>query len=297
MAQRTEPVTGGASPLSKEEIIIIQPTRGLAALNLRDLWVYRELIYFLTWRDLKVRYKQTLLGASWAILQPVLQMVVFTLLFDRLANLESDGVPYPIFNYTALLPWGLFSKALTDAGKSLVANRNMITKVYFPRLVIPLASVLSGVVDFAVAFLVLVAMMIYYQVTPGSGYQFTPSWSLLVLLPLLLLALVSALGASLWFSALNVLYRDVGYVLPFLAQIWFFATPIVYSSSSVPENLRFLYSINPMVGVIDGFRWALLGTPAPNPSWIGASALVALVMLVGGLVYFRRMERSFADEI
>lgn len=297
MAHNLTPLPGAARTLAQEEVILIQPTRGLAALNLRDLWVYRELIYFLTWRDLKVRYKQTLLGASWAILQPLLQMVVFTLLFDRLANLASDGVPYPIFNYTALLPWGLFSKALTDAGRSLVTNRSMITKVYFPRLVIPLASVLSGVVDFAVAFLVLVGLVLYYQLTPGSGYQFTPGWALLTLIPLLLLALMAALGASLWFSAMNVLYRDVGYVLPFLTQLWFFATPIVYSSSSIPEHLRFLYSLNPMVGVIDGFRWALLGTPAPNPVWIGASVLVALVMLIGGLVYFRRMERSFADEI
>ncbi len=297
MAQITNPAAGSEIPHPKEEIILIQATHGLAALNLRDLWVYRELIFFLIWRDLKVRYKQTLLGASWAILQPVLQMVVFTLLFDRLANLSSDGVPYPIFNYTALLPWGLFSKALTDAGRSLVNNRNMITKVYFPRLVIPLASTLSGMVDFAVAFLVLVVMMLYYHFTPGSGYQFVPSTALLALLPLLLLALVAALGASLWLSAMNVLYRDVGYVLPFLTQIWFFATPIVYSSSAVPQHLRWLYALNPMVGVIDGFRWALLGTPAPDTLGMGVSIIVALVLLVSGLVYFRRMERSFADEI
>jgi len=280
-----------------EEVTYIRATRGLAALNLGDLWVYRELIYFLTWRDLKVRYKQTLLGASWAILQPVLQMVIFTLLFDRLAGLASDGVPYPIFNYTALLPWGLFNKALTDAGRSLVNNRNMITKVYFPRLVIPLASVLGGMVDFAVAFLVLVAMVIYYHLAPGSGYQFVASPALLVLPLLLLLALVTALGASLWLSAMNVIYRDVGHVLPFLSQIWFFATPIVYSSSAVPENLRLLYALNPMSGVIDGFRWALLGTNAPSGPYMLVSVSVAVVLLVSGLVYFRRMERTFADEI
>ncbi len=281
----------------KSDVLILRPSRGLAALNLRDLWIYRELIYFLTWRDLKVRYKQTALGAAWAVLQPVLQMVVFTLLFGGVAKLSSEGVPYPVFNYTALLPWGLFSKALADAGKSLVANRSMITKVYFPRLVIPLASVLSGVVDFCIAFLVLIVMMVYYNLAPSSTYHFYLRMEVLTLPLFLLLALVTALGVSLWLSALNVIYRDVGYVLPFLTQLWFFASPIVYSSSSVPERWQLLYALNPMVGVVDGFRWALLGSQsAPGPAVL-VSAFVAVVILITGMFYFRRMERTFADEI
>ncbi|RPI24799.1 MAG: ABC transporter permease [Chloroflexota bacterium] len=269
--------------------LVMRPSRGLGSLNLGDLWLYRELVYFLTWRDLKVRYKQTLLGATWAIIQPVLQMVVFTLLFDRLANLSSDNVPYPIFNYTALLPWGLFSKALTDAGRSLVANRNMITKVYFPRLVIPVSSVLSGVVDFLFAFVVLLGLMIYYKIAPTTGVWMLPLF--------LLLTLITALGVSLWLSALNVIYRDVGYVLPFLTQIWFFVTPIVYSSSEVSEQWRLLYALNPMVGVVDGFRWALLGTGEAPGLMVLVSTGVSLVILITGLYYFRHMERTFADEI
>jgi lipopolysaccharide transport system permease protein len=286
-----------AQTAPKTPPLILRPTHGLAALNLRDLWIYRELIYFLTWRDLKVRYKQTALGALWSVLQPVIQMVVFTLLFTRVAKVATDGIPYPIFSYTALLPWGLFSKALGDAGRSLVSNRNMITKVYFPRLVIPLASVLSGVVDFAIAFSVLIVMMGYYNWAPGQTYdiRLTPAvWTL----PLfLLLALVTALGASLWLSAMNVIYRDVGHVLPFLSQIWFFITPIVYSANVVSEKWQVIYALNPMVGVVDGFRWALLGTEAPSAARLIVSCAVALVLLVSGMLYFRNMERTFADEI
>jgi lipopolysaccharide transport system permease protein len=282
-----------------EPVFLIRPTRGLGALNLRDLWVYRELIFFLTWRDVKVRYKQTLLGASWAILQPVLQMVVFTLIFSRVANLTSNGIPYPIFNFAALLPWRLFAKALNDAGRSLVSNRNMVTKVYFPRLVIPLSSVLGGVVDFGFAFLVLIALIIYYHLTPGSGYVFQYSPALLTLPLFLLLALITAFGVSLWLSALNVLYRDVGYVLPFLTELWFFITPVVYSSTEIPEQFRLLYALNPMTGVVEAFRWALFGVQAQDAPglMVGVSALVALVILLSGLFYFRRMERVFADEI
>jgi lipopolysaccharide transport system permease protein len=282
-----------------EPVFLIRPTRGLGALNLRDLWVYRELIFFLTWRDVKVRYKQTLLGAGWAILQPVLQMVVFTLIFSRVANLTSNGIPYPIFNFAALLPWRLFAKALNDAGRSLVSNRNMVTKVYFPRLVIPLASVLGGVVDFGFAFLVLVGLMVYYHLVPGSGYEFQFSPALFTLPVFLLLALLTAFGVSLWLSALNVLYRDVGYVLPFLTELWFFITPVVYSSTEIPEQFRLLYALNPMTGVVEAFRWALFGAQtqaAPGPM-VAVSALAAVVVLVSGLFYFRRMERVFADEI
>ena len=281
----------------QKELFVIQPSRGLGSLNLRDLWFYRELAYFLTWRDIKVRYKQTILGVVWAIIQPILQMVVFTLLFSRVANLSSEGIPYPLFNLAALLPWRIFAKALNDAGRSLVNNRNMVTKVYFPRLVIPLASVMGGIVDFGFGFLILVFMIGYYNFLPSSGFHYQPSWSLLTLPFFLLLALLTAFGVSLWLSALNVLYRDVGYVLGFLTELWFFITPIVYSSSEIPDRLRLLYSINPMTGVIEGFRWALLNTQSAPGPMIAVSSLVSVLILISGLFYFRRMERVFADEI
>ncbi len=282
---------------AKEPVLVLKPSRGIEALNLRDLWVYRELIFFMTWRDITVRYKQTALGAGWAILQPVLQMVVFSLLFGGVAKLSSDGLPYPLFNFAALLPWGLFTHGLTDAGRSLVNNRNMITKIYFPRMVIPLASVFSGVVDFLIAFLVLVGLIIYYNFLPDSGFHFSFTPALLALPLLLLLTILTALGVSLWFSAMNVIYRDVGYVLPFLTQLWFFVSPIVYSSKEITGNLRWLFMLNPMTGVIEGFRWALLGTTYSAGLWLPASVLVTLVILVSGAVYFRQMERTFADEI
>lgn len=275
---------------SPQRVTILRPVRGWAALNLKELWIYRELIYFMTWKDLKVRYKQTLLGASWAILQPFLTMVVFSIFFGNLAKVPSDGVPYPIFSFTALLPWTLFSKALSDASRSLVQSSHMITKVYFPRLILPLASVLAGVVDFALALLVLFGMMIYYQVTPTTAVWTLPLF--------LLLALVTALGVGLWLSALNVMYRDIGYILPFLTQFWLFITPIAYPASMVPEKWRLLYALNPMTGVVEGFRWALLGTQQANSGMMLAiSTLIAVVVLVSGLFYFRRMERLFADMV
>ncbi len=277
------------SPSPADEIIIIRPSRGWLDLNLREVWRYRELVYFLTWRDIKVRYKQTFLGAAWAILQPFLTMVVFTLFFGRLAHIPSDDVPYPIFSYAALLPWQLFSKALNDAGRSLVANRNMLTKVYFPRLVIPMASLLGGVVDFGIAFLVLLAMMAYYGIAPTARV-----WALV---PFLLLALITALGVGLWLSALNVLYRDVGYTLPFLTQAWMFITPIAYSSTLVPPKWRLLYALNPMAGVVNGFRWALLGTPTGPDASLAVSTAIAFLLLASGLYFFRRMERQFADRV
>jgi len=281
--------------VSSQEEVVIRPSRGWAALNLRDLWKYRELIFFLTWRDLKVRYKQTALGAAWAILQPFITMVVFSVFFGGLLNVSSEGVPYPVFSYTALLPWGIFSKALTDAGRSLVLNRNMITKIYFPRLVIPLSSVLAGVVDFLIAFTVLIGMMVYYN-TLGD-YSIQPTSAVWLLPAFLLLALVTALGIGLWLSALNVVYRDIGYILPFLTQLWFYVTPIVYSSNEIPERWQVLYGLNPMVGVVEGFRWALLGTEtAPGPM-MAVSAVVAVLLLLSGLFYFRRMERTFADTV
>lgn len=274
---------------SEPETIVLRPSSGWSALNLHDLWRYRELIFFLIWRDVKVRYKQTALGAAWAILQPVMQMVVFTFLFGRVAQLGPDDIPYPIFSYTALLPWGLFAKALGDAGRSLVLNRNMITKVYFPRLVIPVSSVVAGLVDFGIAFLVLLGLMWYYQITP------TPAvWAL----PLfILLALVTALGVGLWLSALNVLYRDVGYTLPFLTQMWFFITPIVYATDKVAQTGSLIYALNPMVGVVEGFRWALLGTDTAPGITLWVSATISVVVLISGLFYFRRMERQFADRV
>jgi lipopolysaccharide transport system permease protein len=283
-------VSQAAVPSPSAPHILLRPSRGLGALNLRDLWLYRELIFFLTWRDVKVRYKQTVLGASWAVLQPVLQMVVFTLIFGNLANLGSEGVQRELFYFTAILPWSLFSKALTDAGRSLVTNRNMITKVYFPRLVIPLSSVLAGVVDFGIAFVVLLGLMAYFWASL--------TWSALALPFFLVLALVSALGVSLWLSALNVIYRDVGQVLPFLSQLWFFITPIVYSSREITSDTwRQIYALNPMVGVVDGFRWALLGAGNPPGPMLAISCVVSVLVLVSGLFYFRRMERTFADEI
>jgi lipopolysaccharide transport system permease protein len=269
--------------------IIIRPTSGWAALNLRDLWVYRELVYFMTWRDLKVRYKQTLLGAGWAILQPFLTMVVFSIFFGNLAKVPSDGVPYPIFSYTALIPWTLFSKALQDASRSLVNNSHMITKVYFPRMILPLASVLAGIVDFLIAFVVLLGMMIYYHVVPTANIWTVPLF--------LLLALVTAIGVSLWLSALNVLYRDINYILPFLTQFWMYITPIAYPSSMIPEKWRMVYALNPMTGVVEGFRWALLGSGQAPGMMTLVSSLVALVLLISGMFYFKRMERLFADMV
>lgn len=281
----------------RQDITYLRPTRGLAALNLRDLWVYRELVLFFTWRDILVRYKQTVLGAAWAVIQPVIQMVVFTFIFSRAAGLSSEGVPYPIFNYTALLPWGLFSKALNDAGRSLVTNRNMITKIYFPRLTIPVASVLAGLLDFAIAFLVYIIIILYYTFTPGSAYTFSFTPALLSLPLFLILALIATLGVSLWLSAMNVIYRDVGHILPFLTQIWFFITPIVYSSSEVSTKWQILYALNPLTGVVEGFRWSLLGIHSLPWQLITVSACVAILLLISGLVYFRNMERTFADEI
>jgi lipopolysaccharide transport system permease protein len=281
-----------------EETTILRPSRGWTGLKLADLWQYRELVYFLTWRDIKVRYKQTALGASWAIIQPFITMVVFTIIFDRIAKVDTGDVPYPIFSYTGLLPWGLFSKALSDAGRSMLANRSMITKIYFPRLVIPLASVFAGLVDFALAFVVLVGMMIYYQVNPQLGYQVELTSAVLTLPLFILLAMITSLGAGLWLSALNVSYRDINYITPFLTQIWLFVTPVAYSAKSIPASLQFIYSLNPMTGVVEGFRWALLGTgTAPPAPQILISTCISLLMLVTGLFYFRRMERTFADVI
>lgn len=267
----------------------IEPTRGWVSLKLFELWEYRELLYFLTWRDIKVRYKQTALGAAWAIIQPFFTMVVFSLFFGKLAKMPSDGIPYPIFSYAALVPWTFFANGLSQSANSLVLSANLIKKIYFPRLVIPISSVLSGVVDFFLAFLVLLAMMVFYGRYPTSAVLWLPFF--------LLLALVTSLGVGLWLTALNVEYRDVRYVVPFLTQFWMFATPIAYSSSLLKEPWRSIYGLNPMAGVVDGFRWALLGTSqAPGPI-IYVSAVAALLILISGAYYFRRMEKTFADVV
>ena len=273
----------------KDRKTIIKPTHGWAALNLRDLLFYRELIFFMTWRDLKVRYKQTLLGASWAILQPFLTMVVFSIFFGNLAKVPSDGVPYPIFSFTALIPWTLFSKALQDASRSLVANSHMITKVYFPRMILPLSSVMAGVVDFLIAFVVLLGMMVFFNIFPTINILALPLF--------LLLALVTAVGVGLWLSALNVLFRDINYVLPFLTQFWMFLTPVAYPSSMVPSEWQVIYALNPMTGVVEGFRWALLGTGPPPGIMMLVSSITAVILLISGMFYFRRMERLFADMV
>jgi lipopolysaccharide transport system permease protein len=270
-------------------VTYIRPSPGWVALNLADLWEYRELLYFLTWRDIKVRYKQTLLGAAWAILQPFLTMVVFSLFFGRLAGLPSDGIPYPIFAYTALVPWSFFAAGLNNSANSLVGNANLLKKVYFPRLAIPLSTVLAGVIDFVLAFGLLLGMMLFYGIVPTGNVLWLPL--------LVLLALVTSLGVGLWLSALNVQFRDVRYTLPFLTQFWLFATPIAYPSSLLTEPWRTLYGLNPMVGVVEGFRWALLGTQSAPGPMILVSALVALGLLVSGAYYFRRMEKSFADVV
>lgn len=271
------------------QTLIIRPSTGWVPLNLRALWEYRELSYFLVWRNIKVRYKQTALGATWAILQPFMTMVVFSIFFGRLAGVPSDGVPYPVFAFTALVPWQLFAFALTESANSLVSNQQLITKVYFPRLVIPLSAVLAGLVDFSIAFVVLLAMMLYFGIIPTIAFLTLPLF--------LLLALATALAVGLWLSALNVQYRDVRYTLPFLTQFWMFATPIAYPSSLLPEPWRLVYGLNPMVGVVEGFRWALLGKPNTLGPLIIVTSLVVVLLLFGGLAYFRHMERTFADVV
>ena len=269
--------------------IHIVPTRGWVSVQWQELWKYRELLFFLTWRDIKVRYKQTILGAAWAIIQPFFTMVVFSLFFGRLAGIPSDDIPYPIFSYTALVPWTFFANGLTQSSNSLVANANLITKVYFPRLVIPISTVVAGIVDFLLAFAVLLGMMLVYGITPTTAVLWLPL--------LLLLAFVTALGVGLWLTAMNVQFRDVRHIVPFIVLAWMYSTPVAYPSSLLPEPWRTLYGINPMVGVVEGFRWALLGTKTSPGPMIFISAAVAVIILISGLYYFRRMEKNFADVI
>lgn len=269
--------------------LVVRPSSGWVPLNLGELWQYRELLYFLIWRDLKVRYKQTVLGVAWAVIQPSFFTLAFSIFFGRLARIPSDGIPYPLFVFCGLLPWQLFAHALTNSSNSLVLSQRLITKVYFPRLVIPLAAALSGIVDFIFGFLVLLGLMAHYETLP--------TLSLLALPVFVLVALATAVGVGLWLSALNVEYRDVRYVIPFIIQFWFFISPVAYPSSLVPEEWRLLYGLNPMVGVVEGFRWALLGKSIGPGPWVAASSAVILIFLMSGLYYFRRMEKSFADVV
>ena len=265
----------------------VEAASSLSLESLKEIWHYRELVYFLAWRDVRVRYKQTFIGAGWAVIQPFMTMVVFSIFFGLLARVPSEGVPYPIFAYTALVPWGYFQNTLTQTSNSMVLGRDLIGKVYFPRIIMPLASLLPGLVDFAIAFLVLLGMMLYYSITLTVNALFLPV--------LLLLSIVTALGVGLWLATLNVIYRDVVFITPFLVQFWLFITPIAYPSSLVPARWQELYGINPMTGVVEGFRWAILGTGGISAPAVGVSALVSLLLLVTGLAYFRRYERTFAD--
>lgn len=279
-------------PANDLQMLRLEPSKGWVAIRFGELWQYRELLYFLTWRDIKVKYKQTILGASWAILQPFMLMVVFSLFFGGLAEMESDGLPYPIFSYAALVPWTFFANGITMSSNSLVGSTNLIKKIYFPRLVIPIATVIAGVVDFVLAFIVLLGMMLFFGIAPTSNVIFLPFF--------LIIAFITALGVGLWLSAMNVQFRDIRYTVPFLVQFWMFASPVVYTSSMIEnETLRTLYGLNPMVGVIEGFRWALLGGASPDTAPPGpmllVSSVVAVVFLVSGLYYFRRMEKTFAD--
>lgn len=276
--------------ISNSPLVTIQPSRGWVPLKISELWEYRELLFFLTWRDIQVRYKQTALGAAWAIIQPFLTMVVFSLFFGRLAGVPSDGIPYPIFSYAALLPWTFFADGLTKSSNSLVNSANLIRKIYFPRLVVPISSVVSGLPDFLLAFLVLIGMMLYYGIFPSLA-------SLLWLPFFLLMAFVISLGVGMWLSALNAEYRDIRYIVPFLTQFWMFATPVAYPASLLSEPWRTVYGLNPMVGVVEGFRWALLGSGNPPGLMTLVSSVVAILILVSGMYYFRRMERTFADVV
>jgi lipopolysaccharide transport system permease protein len=269
--------------------IRIDPSKGWISPGLKDLWQYRELLFFLAWRDIKVRYKQTALGALWAVIQPLFTMLVFTLFFGRLAKVPSDGIPYPLFSYTGLLPWQLFAHALTQSSNSVVANEHLITKVYFPRLVIPLASILAGLVDFVIAFTLVIGMMFWYGVRP--------TWAILTVPFFVIFTMVTALGVGLWLSALNVQYRDVRHTLTFIVQFWLIASPVAYSSTLVPARWRPFYGLNPMAGVIEGFRWALLGKAQAPGAMLWVSVVVVAVVLVGGVYYYRRMEKTFADVV
>lgn len=266
---------------------VIEPTRGWVSLRIWELWKYRELLYFITWRDVKVRYTQAVLGVGWALIQPLMTMMIFSVIFGHLAKLPSEGIPYPIFSYAALLPWQLFSSALTRTSSSLIGNAHLLTKVYFPRLIIPVSAIGAGLVDFGISFVVLLGLMFYYAIVP--------TWTILWLPLLVVFVLLTGLGVGLWLSALNVQYRDVQHMIPFLVQVWMFASPVAYSAELIPKGIwRLLYGLNPMAGVIQGFRWALLNGDPPGELML-LSVVIVMILLVTGLFFFKRMERTFAD--
>ena len=281
--------TAGKSVLSRSSVLRIAPSQGWWEFPFSELWDYRELLYFIVWRDIKIRYKQTAIGAAWAVLQPFLTMLVFSLFFGKLAHVPSEGMPYPIFYYSALLPWMYFAAALQNATSAIVENQKVITKVYFPRVALPLAAVLASLVDFAISFLMFLVLMIYYGVHPTAAIVWFPAF--------LLLAILTALGVGLWLSALNAIYRDVRYVMPFLIQFWMFASPVAYPSSLVPEKWRWVYGLNPMAGVIEGFRWSLAGHGNAPGAMVFVSAAVVVLVLLGGLAYFQHMETTVADVV
>jgi lipopolysaccharide transport system permease protein len=278
-----------AESIVKKPSVVIQSQRGFFQLDLGSIWQFREMLYFLVWRDVLLRFKQTVVGVAWVVLQPLITMIIFTLIFSKLARLPSDGIPYPVFAFTALLPWFFFSQALMRSSSSVVQSSNLITKIYFPRLLIPIAASIAPIVDLVFSFLFLLVLMGWYRITPTWG---------IVALPLFLaLAITTSLAVGLWSSAINVKYRDVGNIIPFVIQVWMYASPVAYPVSMIPEKWRLLYSLNPMVGVIEGFRWALLGRNSPDFMLMAVSASVVLVLLVGGIVYFKKMEQTFADVI
>ena len=274
---------------NEAKMTLIQPTRGWMGINFPELWRYRELFYFLVWRDIKVRYKQSILGVGWAIIQPVLTVAIFTVFFGNWAGIPTDDIPQPIFYFSAILPWQLLQSGVSKAGASLVASRNLVTKVYFPRLVVPMAPIIAALLDFGIAFLILIVMMVFYGIAPTTALLALPFF--------LLLTIITATGVGFWLAGLNVNYRDIGHIIPFLMQIWFFVSPIVYSTSIVPEEVGPIYQLNPMTGVIQGFRWAITGTGQPSSETLIASVAMGLVLLVSGIYYFRRMERTFADVV
>lgn len=278
-----------AENMTRTPAITIEPRKGLLQLGLNCIWQYRELLYFLVWRDVMTRYKQTAIGAAWVVLQPMITMVLFTLIFGTMARFPSDGVPYPLFAFAALLPWTYFAQALSKTAGSLVSSANLVSKIYFPRLLIPLAAALAPIVDLFFSFMMLLPMMAWYRVVP--------TWGLLTLPLFMLLAVMTVLSVGLWSAALNVRYRDMNSVIPFVIQIWLYASPVAYPVSMVPEKWRILYSLNPMVGVIEGFRWALLGKASPDLAAIMLSSAVVLVLVTAGVVYFKWMEQTFADVI